>query len=73
MFEGAGLSESVSQYATAATGVVNVGMTFVSAILIDKLGRRTLMAIGLGGMFVFTVVLTIALKFQVGNSFLISW
>ena len=65
MFEDAGLSHAVAQYATAGTGVVNVGMTFVSAILMDKLGRRTLMIIGLGGMFVFTVMLTVALVFQV--------
>ncbi|KAL8601902.1 hypothetical protein ACOMHN_020637 [Nucella lapillus] len=64
VFEGAGLSKGVSQYATVATGAVNVGWTFVSAALIDKLGRRTLMITGLGGMFVFTVVLTIALVFQ---------
>ena len=65
VFEDAGLSKSVAQYATAGTGVVNVGMTFVSAILMDKLGRRTLMICGLGGMFVFTVVLTMSLVFQV--------
>ncbi|XP_070206842.1 solute carrier family 2, facilitated glucose transporter member 1-like isoform X2 [Littorina saxatilis] len=65
VFQGAGLSKTVAQYATAATGAVNVSMSFVSAVLMDKLGRRTLMMTGLGGMFVFTIVLTIALVFQV--------
>ena len=65
VFEDAGLSKSVAQYATAGTGAVNVGWTFVSAALMDRLGRRTLMISGLGGMLVFTVVLTVALVFQV--------
>lgn len=64
VFEGAGLTKSTAQYATVGTGVVNVAMTFVSAILMDKLGRRTLMITGLGGLFVFTVVLTVSLIFQ---------
>ncbi|KAK7481391.1 hypothetical protein BaRGS_00027347 [Batillaria attramentaria] len=70
VFEGAGLSMSAAQYATVGTGAVNVAMTFVSAMLMDKLGRRTLMITGLGGLFVFTVVLTLSLIFQHSVSWL---
>jgi MFS family permease len=65
VFENAGLTPKVAQYSTAAVGAVNVAWTFVSAVLIDKLGRRTLMISGLSGMLVFTIVLTIALIYEV--------
>ncbi|XP_076452009.1 solute carrier family 2, facilitated glucose transporter member 3-like [Babylonia areolata] len=70
VFMGAGLTKQISQYATAGTGGVNVLWTFVSAVLMDKLGRRTLMIVGLGGMLVFSVVLTISLVFQASNPWL---
>ena len=67
IFENAGLSHSAAQYATIGTGVVNVVMTFVSAILVDRAGRRTLHLFGLGGMWVFAIILTIAFLWQVQN------
>lgn len=65
IFEGAGLSKANAQYATVGVGGVNVAMTFVSALIMDRAGRRTLHLIGLGGMFVGSVVLTIGLEYQV--------
>ncbi|XP_052082052.1 solute carrier family 2, facilitated glucose transporter member 3-like isoform X1 [Mytilus californianus] len=64
IFEGAGLSKASAQYATVGVGGVNVAMTFVSALIMDRAGRRTLHLIGLGGMFVGSVVLTIGLEYQ---------
>ncbi|XP_033763885.1 solute carrier family 2, facilitated glucose transporter member 1-like [Pecten maximus] len=64
IFESAGLSQLNAQYATLGTGAVNVAMTFVSANIMDKLGRRTLHLIGLGGMLLFSVVLSMALIFR---------
>ena len=67
IFEGAGLSKENSQYATVGVGGVNVAMTFVSALIMDRAGRRTLHLIGLGGMFVGSLVLTIGLEYQVSK------
>ncbi|XP_071110230.1 solute carrier family 2, facilitated glucose transporter member 1-like [Haliotis cracherodii] len=64
IYESAELSERNSQFATLGSAIVNVLMTFVSALIIDRAGRRILLLTGLGGMFVFTVILTVALVFQ---------
>ena len=63
--DGAGLSDQNAQYATLATGAVNVCMTFVSALIMDRVGRRTLHLTGLGGMFVSSYLLAVGLIFQV--------
>jgi len=67
IFESAGLSESISQYATLATGAVNSSMTFVSALMMDRLGRRTLHLVGLGGLFIFSYILSLGLIYQVSG------
>ena len=63
--DGAGLSHQTAQYATLATGAVNVSMTFVSALIMDRVGRRTLHLTGLGGMFISSYLLAVGLIFQV--------
>ena len=65
IFESAGLSEKSSQYATLATGAVNTSMTFVSALIMDRAGRRTLHLIGLGGMFIASYILTLGQIYEV--------
>lgn len=70
IFEDAGLSKENSQYATVGVGGVNVAMTFVSALIMDKAGRRTLHLIGLGGMFVGSLMLTIGLEYQSSHEWL---
>merc|ERR1712226_1732153 len=47
IFKSAGLDTTAAQSATLGMGAVNVGMTFVSLVLIEKAGRKTLMLIGL--------------------------
>ncbi|KAH9489042.1 Solute carrier 2, facilitated glucose transporter member 3 [Bulinus truncatus] len=70
IFGSAGLSKESSQYATVGTGAVNVMMTFVSALIMDRAGRRTLHMIGLAGMCIFSVVLVVCLSLQSSASWL---
>lgn len=64
IFIQAGLKTAAAQYATLATGFVNVCMTFVSALIMDRVGRRTLHLTGLGGMFIASYILAVGLIFQ---------
>jgi len=61
IFESAGLSGSDAQSATLGMGAMNVAMTFVSLVLIEKAGRKTLMLVGLSVMVVCTTMLLICL------------
>lgn len=65
IFKGAGLTLQAATYATLAIGGVNVLMTIVSVILVEKAGRKTLLLVGFGGMVIDTFLLTIALQFSV--------
>ena len=68
IFESAGLSESDAQSATLGMGAMNVAMTFVSLVLIEKAGRKTLMLVGLSVMVVCTTMLLICLALAVSLS-----
>ncbi|XP_028931410.1 solute carrier family 2, facilitated glucose transporter member 2 isoform X2 [Ornithorhynchus anatinus] len=59
IFENAGVGEPV--YATIGVGVVNTVFTVVSVFLIEKAGRRSLFLIGLIGMSVSAIVMTVGL------------
>lgn len=59
------LSDVHAQYATLAMGVVNVAMTVVSLILVEKAGRKTLLLTGFIGMFVVALFLTVCLAYAV--------
>ncbi|KAL1428225.1 hypothetical protein MTO96_002627 [Rhipicephalus appendiculatus] len=61
IFRSAGLNDEVAMQATLGMGAVNVLMTIVSLVLVERAGRRTLHLVGLGGMAVITVILTICL------------
>ncbi|XP_066518502.1 solute carrier family 2, facilitated glucose transporter member 2 isoform X2 [Hoplias malabaricus] len=67
IFQRAGVSQPV--YATIGVGVVNMIFTLVSVVLVDRTGRRTLMLIGLGGMCLCAVGMTVGLVYQ----FTFSW
>ncbi|MFH1310075.1 MAG: sugar porter family MFS transporter [Candidatus Omnitrophota bacterium] len=61
IFEFAGFnSAAVAILATAGVGIVNVAMTIVAVKLVDRVGRRPLLAIGLIGMTISLTVLGIA-------------
>ncbi|XP_046641624.1 myo-inositol transporter 1-like isoform X3 [Daphnia pulicaria] len=61
LFIGAGLASESAKYATIGVGAIMVGMTLVSIPLMDRAGRRTLHLWGLGGMFIFSIFITISL------------
>merc|ERR1712012_1422220 len=60
LFITTGLSETNAKYATIGIGTVMVIMTLVSIPLMDRSGRRTLHLYGLGGMFIFSIFITIS-------------
>ncbi|XP_069008785.1 solute carrier family 2, facilitated glucose transporter member 2 [Embiotoca jacksoni] len=67
IFSRAGVSQPV--YATIGVGAINTVFTLVSVALVDKAGRRTLTLVGLGGMCLCAIGMTVGLRFQ--NDF--SW
>ncbi|KAK3730112.1 hypothetical protein QZH41_013755, partial [Actinostola sp. cb2023] len=62
IFEQVGVPES--RVATCGIGIVGLVCTGLTVKLVEVLGRRTLMLYGLGGMFVFYAVMTIAFCFN---------
>jgi len=61
----AGLQQEQAKFATMGIGAIMVGMTLISIMLMDRAGRRTLHLYGLGGMFVFSLFITIAMLIKV--------
>ncbi|XP_033839820.1 solute carrier family 2, facilitated glucose transporter member 4-like isoform X1 [Periophthalmus magnuspinnatus] len=55
-------------YATIGAGVVNCAFTVVSLFLVERMGRRTLHMLGLSGMCVCAIVMTVALALLVSTS-----
>ncbi|XP_063703005.1 glucose transporter type 1 isoform X2 [Culicoides brevitarsis] len=60
LFMSSGLTEECAKFATIGIGAIMVVMTLVSIPLMDKTGRRTLHLYGLGGMFIFSIFITIS-------------
>ena len=67
IYQRAGLDEMQAQSATLGMGAMNVLMTIISVVLVEKAGRKTLQLIGLSGMFVTTVLLTLCLALKVSD------
>ena len=65
LFRTTGLSETNAKYATIGIGLVMVIMTLISIPLMDRSGRRTLHLYGLGGMFIFSIFITISFLVKV--------
>jgi MFS transporter, SP family, galactose:H+ symporter len=59
-------SASGAILATAGVGLVNFGMTVVAMFLVDRLGRRPLLLIGIAGMIV--TLAALALSFQIQSN-----
>lgn len=64
LFRDAGLSENAAKYTTSSLGVIMVTMGVLTVPLMDRLGRRTLLLVGLGGMTVMAVLTTFTLNFR---------
>uniref|UniRef100_A0A665W6T8 Solute carrier family 2, facilitated glucose transporter member 1-like n=1 Tax=Echeneis naucrates TaxID=173247 RepID=A0A665W6T8_ECHNA len=60
IFDTAGVTQPI--YATIGAGVVNTVFTVVSLFLVERAGRRTLHLIGLAGMAICALVMTISLS-----------
>lgn len=60
LFASSGLTDESAKFATIGIGAIMVGMTLVSIPLMDRTGRRTLHLYGLGGMFIFSIFITIS-------------
>ncbi|WP_117592261.1 sugar porter family MFS transporter [Haloprofundus halophilus] len=67
-----GFGDSASILATVGIGVVNVVMTVVAISVIDRVGRRPLLLVGLGGMTATLVVLG-AVFYLPGLSGVLGW
>lgn len=65
LFKDAGLEPSVANHATSGVGTIMVVMTLITIPLMDRTGRRTLHLIGLGGMFIFSILITVTLALRV--------
>lgn len=63
IFTMAQLDKTAAQNATMGVGAMNVLMTFISLILVERAGRKTLLLVGFSGMFVDTALLAICLAF----------
>ncbi|KAL9970129.1 hypothetical protein ACROYT_G022456 [Oculina patagonica] len=62
ILEKAGVKES--RVASCAVGVVSVIMTGVTVKTVETIGRRSLMLVGFGGMFVFYALMTISFRYE---------
>ncbi|KAG1661111.1 Glucose transporter type 1 [Nymphon striatum] len=69
LFSAAGIGDDAAKYCTIGVGAVMIVMTVISIPLMDRAGRRTLHLYGLGGMFIFSIFVTISLLVK----FIISW
>lgn len=65
IFENAGLDGQWPIYGTIILGVVQIIMTFVCMIIVDKAGRRILLLIGMIGMCIFSFMLALTRIFSV--------
>jgi SP family facilitated glucose transporter-like MFS transporter 1 len=70
LFISSGLTEESAKFATIGIGAIMVGMTLVSIPLMDRTGRRTLHLYGLGGMFIFSIFITISFLIKVCKKYL---
>nr|CAD7598767.1 unnamed protein product [Timema genevievae] len=63
IFKMAKLDDMDAQYATLGMGSINVLMTVVSLVLVERAGRKTLLLIGFSGMCLTCILLTICLAY----------
>lgn len=62
LFKHAGLDKTAAAHATSGVGGTMIVMTIITIPLMDRIGRRTLHLVGLGGMFIFSILITLSLS-----------
>jgi SP family sugar:H+ symporter-like MFS transporter len=67
LWKSVGFSESQSFTTSVITAVVNVVMTFVAILFVDRVGRRKLLLSGSAGMFIGLLMACIAFTQQIGS------
>ncbi len=67
LWKSVGFTENQSFTTSVITAVINVVMTFVAILFVDKIGRRPLLMTGSIGMFVSLLLAAIAFSQAVGN------
>ncbi|MFD6676092.1 sugar porter family MFS transporter [Rhodococcus zopfii] len=67
LWKSVGFSENQSFTTSVITSVINVGMTFVAILFVDRIGRRILLMIGSIGMFVSLLLAAVAFSQAVGE------
>lgn len=61
IFQAAGFNQQVAEYGNLGFGVALILITIISIFLMDRVGRRPLHLLGLGGMFITSLILVISL------------
>ncbi|UJR21530.1 hypothetical protein I4U23_024615 [Adineta vaga] len=64
ILQSAGFNKQTAEYANLGLGGANIVVTIFSIFLMDRLGRRPLHLIGIGGMLITSVILFISLIVQ---------
>lgn len=67
LWKSVGFTENQSFTTSVITSVINVAMTFVAILFVDRIGRRILLMIGSIGMFVSLLLAAIAFSQAVGE------
>ncbi|XP_076897314.1 hexose carrier protein HEX6-like [Bidens hawaiensis] len=67
LFRAIGFGESASLMSAMVTGLVGLSMTFISLLIVDKLGRRTIFTIGGVQMFVSQMLVGAIMAAKLGD------
>jgi sugar porter (SP) family MFS transporter len=67
LWKSVGFTEDQSFTTSVITSVINVAMTFVAILFVDRVGRRNLLMAGSIGMFVGLVMAAVAFSQQIGS------
>ncbi|RRQ25183.1 MFS transporter [Rhodococcus sp. Eu-32] len=67
LWKSVGFTEDQSFVTSVITSIINVTMTFVAILFVDRIGRRKLLLAGSTGMFVGLLMAAIAFSQQIGS------